>query len=50
VGFVKRKITVKVYIGLVPISPKTRPRDFIKPFTGDSLLSTTPPLRAKGEK
>ena len=29
VCFIKRKIIVKVYIGLVPISPNTIPRDFI---------------------
>lgn len=32
VGFVRRKITVRVYMGLVPISPKTSPRDFMIPF------------------
>ncbi len=37
VGFVRRNITVSVYIGLVPMSPKTRPSDFITPSKGDSF-------------
>jgi hypothetical protein len=32
------------------MSPKTRPKDLIIPFTGDSLFGITPPLRAKEEK
>jgi hypothetical protein len=32
VGFIKRRITVRVYIGLVPMLPKTRPKDFTMPL------------------
>jgi hypothetical protein len=39
VGFVSKKMTVRVYMGLVPMSPNTRPRDFIMPLTGDSFSS-----------
>ena len=35
VGFRRRNTTVTVYIGLVPMSPKTRPRDLIMPFACD---------------
>jgi hypothetical protein len=37
VGFVRRIMTVRVYIGLVPMSPNTKPRDFMVPFDGDIL-------------
>src|SRR4030042_5956067 len=50
VGLIRRKMTVSVYIGLVPISPNTRPRDLIIPLTGDSLFNITPPQGAKEEQ
>jgi hypothetical protein len=50
VGFVSRKMTVRVYMGLVPMSPNTRPRDLIIPLTGDSLFNIPPPFGAKEEQ
>jgi hypothetical protein len=50
VGLISRKMTVRVYMGLVPISPNTSPRDFIIPLTGDSLFNITPPQGAKEEQ
>jgi hypothetical protein len=48
VGFIKRRITVRVYMGLVPMLPKTRPKDLTMPLQDfrnsfvkkDSLLVT----------
>src|SRR4030065_288781 len=34
-------------MGLVPISPKTRPRDFIIRLKWNFLLTMSPPLRAR---
>jgi hypothetical protein len=50
VGLISRKMTVSVYMGLVPISPNTSPRDLIIPLTGDSLFNKTPPHGAKEEQ
>jgi len=43
-------MTVSVYMGLVPISPNTSPRDLIIPLTGDSLFNKTPPDGAKEDQ
>ena len=39
VGFARRKMTVSVYMGLVPMSPNTRPRERISPLTPSCLVS-----------
>jgi hypothetical protein len=49
VGFVRRKITVKVYMGLVPISPKTRPKDLTMPVAVSFLIRRSTPLLSRFE-
>jgi hypothetical protein len=50
VGLIRRKMTVRVYIGLVPISPNTSPMDLIIPLIGDPLFNITLPHGAKEEQ